>query len=222
MSIKKKSPNYLENVEKTFEYLKRSNDEALRDILHTSEFTYFTKLKEEMLNDSDWCAYLERRMNEINNDRRTKNYSNKTSGNQNFVDAGTKELKKLTSDSVHQKKANKASQESKKIINKERLDGLISFVLEELPVEFSHSHIIDIINNNADNTLFQRSRSNSTPVQARTILRKFLENAKSQSLIVCMKQGNQFEPSIFHKINSINQSIESAYSYEECFEAYFG
>lgn len=222
MNVKKKSPNILQDIEKTFNYLKRFQDEELRNILATSEFKHFTKLKEEMLNDPDWCAYLEKRMNKINHDRRTKNYINKTSGNKKFVEKGTKNLRKLTSDSVHQRKANKASQEAKKIINKERLDGLISFILEALPTEFSHSHIIDIVNNNTDNTLFQKSHSNSRPVRTSTIVRKFLKNAKSRDLIVSIKAGNQFEPSIFHKINSIGESIESTYSYEECFEAYFG
>ena len=185
MSTKKSSPNFLQTPEQVFNYLKRSKDFELNQILEQSEVKTWLELKTEMLSDNDWIIYLETRKEKINTERKTKNYVNKASGNANFAKAGTQNLKKLTSDPKHQRKAGVKGAEAMRKINSQRLKDLLLYSLEVLPLEFTSDDLLSLYNNNQQNTLFHKSHKLNKPISKQALKRWFSDKyLKSQYKVV--------------------------------------
>ena len=157
-----------------------------------------------MLSDNDWIIYLETRKEKINTERKTKNYVNKASGNANFAKAGTQNLKKLTSDPKHQRKAGVKGAEAMRKINSQRLKDLLLYSLEVLPLEFTSDDLLSLYNNNQQNTLFHKSHKLNKPISFRNFKRKFLKESIDQELVVTIRNGNDFT---YHNLTKVNNTV---------------
>jgi len=227
MSLKKPT-----NAEEVFNYLKR-NDLDFKKSKEDSEYSNsWVRFKDAMLSDKSAIKYLEGRIDECNQ-KITNNISqaqltkksrlrNKKTGHRNVESGHWSAIKTKE----HQIKANKAAQSAIKIINAKRLNDLIEFILERLPKEFTDSDVYRIINNNSDNTLFQRSQNNSRVLKPVSIFRKFTSNAKNGGLTVCIKRANQHQPNTYYIINSVKSDYviteKTAYEYSELVEFAYG
>jgi len=209
MSAKK-----LTNAEEVFNYLKR-NDLDFKKLKEDSEYpNSWGRFKDAMLSNHLAIKYLEDRIDECNQTI-TNNYSqaqltknarlrNKKTGRNNVESGHFASLRTPE----HQRKAGTKGKESQRKIREERKEEFVEFMMDNLPNEFTFDDIYDIRNNNLDNTLFHKSWKIKKPILSSIVRSKFIKEATKLNLIVNVQRGNQFIPTIFHKINEIS-TVES-------------
>ena len=218
----------LTNSEEVFNYLKR-NDLDFKKLKEDSEYPKsWNKFKDALLSDKLGIKYLEGRIDECNQTI-INNYSqaqltkkarlrNKRNGDRNVESGHFASLKTKE----HQTKASVAGKAAQKIINDKRLNDLIEFVLERLSKEFTDANVYEIIKDNSDNTLFQRSKNNSRVLNPSSNYRKIMSNFKKRGLIVKVQSANQFQTNVYHIINYSTTTEKSAYEYSELVEFAYG
>jgi len=214
-----KTKHYLETLEETFNFLKRHGRRDFGATLKNE------KIKWSDVKDMEPILEILEREMKIENQYRKEHLSKngkKTYATTNISEIGAQNLKKLTSTREHQQKASKAGLAVRKKINEERLNSLITFMIENLPQEFSNQDICDLRNNNLDNTLFHRSHKKAIPMTENSLIRKFLSHAKDMKLIVQFQCGNQHRPNLYHIINTLDSINVSSDSYESILEHHFG
>lgn len=202
------SVNLTQTVEQAFNYLKK-NDDLLKTAKEQSEYNSWPEFKTAFLSDPDYVAWLESKIPEINEQKSEKytaaqltakrKKANRKNGKRNVESGHLASLRTRE----HQQYANAKGQESQRKIRAKRKKEFVKFMMDNLPNEFTKANIDAIRNNNLDNTLFHKSWKNTTLLKDYVVHRNFLKEAKSRKLVVLVKTGNKYEPTIYHKINEI-------------------